>query len=120
MMYVDPVPYRGDGLLWEMALVSPAAMLWCWRLDVTTAQEVLNHNTPVENCLLELGQIEGRQGYTYCHRCLITFQVCQLKPAAVVLLMGQTLAFRMFECLVVLVGCENFLRNTIGRASMVF
>ena len=59
MMYVGPVPHRGDGLLQETAVVSTVATVWSWELGVSTAQEVLNHNIPSENCLVKLGQIVG-------------------------------------------------------------
>lgn len=88
MRYVDPVPYRGDGLLQKTVVVFTVAMLWSWGLGVSNAQEMLNSKASSENCLLKLGQIVGCQGYVCCDNCPVSFQMCPLKSAAVALLMA--------------------------------
>lgn len=37
------MPYRGDILQLETAVVSTVAPVWSWGVGVTTVQEVLNH-----------------------------------------------------------------------------
>lgn len=118
-LYVGPVPHRGgDVLLWEMAVVSTVVMLWRWQRGVSPAQEASSY--PQWKPSAKTWSDCGLPGPYVCDNGAIGFQVCPLKSAAVALLMGQTRGFRKFVCLVVLVGCQTFLRNTISRRKFAF